>query len=190
MEASVLKRRNNGVDLPKDFPECLERFREVSGLSWGGVGGVPGGGQRTGEWLEARRFAQGPGPPQAVSRGPAGARRYGGAVPQHRGRAGRRGVTLGAAAANTPAGVLRISPGLSRPAGAVQGRDRADLECPGPPPRREPLPAEAVEERDRPRLHKPLHPPDPRRTAGTQGDFDVSGQGHAGTMVFSNHNHV
>ena len=35
MEASVLTRRNNGVDLPKDFPECLERFREVSGLSWG-----------------------------------------------------------------------------------------------------------------------------------------------------------
>ena len=35
MEASVLKRRNNGVDLPEDFPESLERFREVSGLSWG-----------------------------------------------------------------------------------------------------------------------------------------------------------
>ena len=35
MEASVLKRRNNGVDLPEDFPERLEQFREVSGLSWG-----------------------------------------------------------------------------------------------------------------------------------------------------------
>ena len=35
MEASVLKRRNNGVDLPRDFPERLEQFREVSGLSWG-----------------------------------------------------------------------------------------------------------------------------------------------------------
>ena len=34
-ESTVLKRRNNGVDLPKDFPERLERFREVTGLSWG-----------------------------------------------------------------------------------------------------------------------------------------------------------
>ena len=25
-----------------------------------------------------------------------------------------------------------------------------------------------------PRLHQPLHSPDPGRTAGTQGDFDVS----------------
>ena len=35
MEASVLRRRNNGVDLPEDFLERLESFREVSGLSWG-----------------------------------------------------------------------------------------------------------------------------------------------------------
>ena len=33
--ATAFKRRNNGVDLPKDFPERLEQFREVSGLSWG-----------------------------------------------------------------------------------------------------------------------------------------------------------
>ena len=32
---TAFKRRNNGVDLPKDFPERLEQFREVSGLSWG-----------------------------------------------------------------------------------------------------------------------------------------------------------
>ena len=29
------KGRNNGVDLPKDFSERLESFREESGLSWG-----------------------------------------------------------------------------------------------------------------------------------------------------------
>ena len=34
-EATVLKQRNNGEDLPVDFPERLERFREVAGLSWG-----------------------------------------------------------------------------------------------------------------------------------------------------------
>ena len=39
MEASVSKRRNNGVDLPEDFPERLEKFREVSGLSWGELAG-------------------------------------------------------------------------------------------------------------------------------------------------------
>ena len=32
---TVSKRRNNGVDLPEDFPERLESFREESGLSWG-----------------------------------------------------------------------------------------------------------------------------------------------------------
>ena len=35
MEALALKQRNNGVDLPVDFPQRLESFREVSGLSWG-----------------------------------------------------------------------------------------------------------------------------------------------------------
>ena len=34
-ESTESKRRNNGVDLPEDFPERLERFREESGLSWG-----------------------------------------------------------------------------------------------------------------------------------------------------------
>ena len=33
--ARALKQRNNGVDLPEDFPERLESFREVSSLSWG-----------------------------------------------------------------------------------------------------------------------------------------------------------
>ena len=42
MEASVSKRRNNGVDLPEDFPERLEKFREVSGLSWGSWRGASG----------------------------------------------------------------------------------------------------------------------------------------------------
>ena len=34
-EGTVLKQRNNGEDLPVDFPERLESFREVAGLSWG-----------------------------------------------------------------------------------------------------------------------------------------------------------
>lgn len=34
-DSTALKRRNNGVDLPKDFPERLDRFREESGLTWG-----------------------------------------------------------------------------------------------------------------------------------------------------------
>ena len=33
-ETTVLKRRNNGVDLPEDFPARLERFKAESGLSW------------------------------------------------------------------------------------------------------------------------------------------------------------
>ena len=34
-ESTSLRRRNNGVDLPEDFPVRLERFRDVAGLSWG-----------------------------------------------------------------------------------------------------------------------------------------------------------
>ena len=60
-------------------------------------------------------------------RGPASSRRDGPTVPQHRGHAGLRGVNRGAAAANIPAGVLRIPPGLSPKAETVQGSDRADL---------------------------------------------------------------
>ena len=34
-QGGATKRRCNGEDLPEDFPERLESFREVSGLSWG-----------------------------------------------------------------------------------------------------------------------------------------------------------
>ena len=34
-ETTVLRQRNNGDDLPVEFPEHLERFREVAGISWG-----------------------------------------------------------------------------------------------------------------------------------------------------------
>ena len=34
-DSTELKRRNNGVDLPEDFPQRLESFREESGLTWG-----------------------------------------------------------------------------------------------------------------------------------------------------------
>ena len=35
IDTTASKRRNNGVDLPEDFPQRLESFRDVSGLSWG-----------------------------------------------------------------------------------------------------------------------------------------------------------
>ena len=34
-QGGAIRRRCNGEDLPEDFPERLESFREVSGLSWG-----------------------------------------------------------------------------------------------------------------------------------------------------------
>ena len=34
-ETTESKRWNNGVDLPEDFPERLESFREEAGLTWG-----------------------------------------------------------------------------------------------------------------------------------------------------------
>ena len=35
MEVGELKQRSNGEDFPEDFPERLERFRELTGLSRG-----------------------------------------------------------------------------------------------------------------------------------------------------------
>ena len=35
METAVSRQRNNGEDLPEDFPERLELFREEAGLTWG-----------------------------------------------------------------------------------------------------------------------------------------------------------
>ena len=89
IDTTASKRRNNGVDLPEDFPQRLESFRDVSGLSWGELAACLGvDHERVMNWRRGvlpRDF--GPAEPDAA--GAAGIRRHGRAVPQRGGNAGR-----------------------------------------------------------------------------------------------------
>ena len=154
-KTAALKRRNNGVDLPEAFPQRLESFREVAGLSWGELAACLGvdHDRVMNDELAPGRPAQGLRPAGSEAAGAAGIR--------WNGRAGCRGVTLGTAVPVMLSSGARISRGLPREAGAVQGGNRHVLAGPRPAPRRQPLPGSGEAPRHRPRLYQSLHPPDP-----------------------------